>query len=76
MSKNKEQGLLYKVHQIESNGQSFPIEKYYEIKEAEVWKWQNTMGKYLDTVKIYWKALRSYQMPDVHKKNEIATIAT
>lgn len=49
MSKNKEQGLL----QIESNGHSFPIAKYYEIKEGEVWKWQNTTGKYLDTIKIY-----------------------
>lgn len=49
MSKNKEQGLL----QIESNGHSFPIAKYYDIKEGEVWKWQNTTGKYLDTIKIY-----------------------
>lgn len=53
MSKNKEQGLLCKVYQTESNGHSFPIAKYYEIKEGEVWKWQNTTGKYLDTIKIY-----------------------
>lgn len=26
------------------------------------------MGKYLDSIKKYWKALKSYQMPDVHKK--------
>lgn len=46
----------------------FPSSKNYEIKETEVQKWQNTMGEYLDTIKICWKALRSYQMPDVHKK--------
>lgn len=68
MSKSKDQGLLYQVYRTECNGHNFPTAKHYEIKAAEVQKWQNTMGKYLDTIKIYRKALRSYQMPDVHKK--------